>query len=220
MDEEHVFTLPKDPWTYGNGSFNPDLHPGSLDHELRERRGSAASRQRHTIPSPGEDGETDGVYSVPPYHPDYDESQPSYSHFSRPPYADEGEDEDDSYYEDGARQRRFIRRGSEGYEVHSIDREEMMRQYVESQPHLAALARAQERADRGEEDDNYGVSDEDGGDNEGDNRVGDEEQVERNVRERLGEAGRYRPYVPERWESEDGEDYDVGQIPNGSPVRG
>ena len=61
------------------------------------------------------------------------------------------------------------------------------------------------------------MSDEDGRENGGDNRVGDEEQVERSVRERLGKAGRYRPYVPERWESEDGEDDDVGQIPNGTP---
>jgi len=220
MDEDHVFTLPKDPWTYGNGSFNPDLHPGSLDGELRERRGSAASRQRHVNPYPGDGGETDGVSAVPPYHPDYDESQPSYGHFSRPPYADEGEEGDDHYYEDRAPQRQFIRRGSEGYEVHSIDREEMMRQYVDSQSHLAALAGAQGRADRGEEDNNYGVSDDDDGDNEGDDRVRDEEQVERNVRERLGEAGRYRPYMPERWGSEDEEDDDAGQIPaNGSPVR-
>ena len=220
MDEDHVFTLPKDPWTYGNGSFNPDLHPGSLDHELRERRGSGASKQRHTNPYPGSGGETDGVSAVPPYHPDYDESQPSYGHFSRPPYADESEDEDVSYCEDGAQPRQFIRRGSEGYEVHSIDREEMMRQYVESQSHLTALARAQERADRGEEEDNYGVSDEDGGDNEGDDRVRNEEEVERSVRERLGEAGRYRPYLPEKWESEDDEDGNAGQIPNGTPVRG
>ena len=203
MDEEHVFTLPKDPWTYGNGSFNPELHPGSLDSGLRERRESSASRQRRTIPYP------DGIYAVPPYHPDYDELQLSHGHFSRPPYADEDEDEDDHYYEDRPQHREFIRRGSEGYEVRPIDREEMMRQYVESQPHLAAFARAQERVDRGEEDD----------EDEDDSGVKDEEEMERDVRERLGEAGRYRPYVPERWESEDDEGDEVGQIPNGSSVR-
>lgn len=216
MDEDHVFTLPKDPWTFGNGSFNPDLHPGSSNRRLRGRRGSSASRQRQDVSYPGEGRETDGIYVVPPYHPNRDESQPSYGHFSRPPYMDE----DDCYYEDKPQHRQFIRRGSEGYEVRTIDREEMMRQYVDSQSHIAAFTRAQERADRGEEDDNYGVSDEEGGADEGDNRVRDEEAVEREVKERLGEAGRYRPYVPERWQSEDDGDDEVGQMPNGSSVRG
>lgn len=216
MDENHVFALPKDPWTYGNGSFNPDLHPGSLNHKLRERRGSPGSRQRHTNPYPGEGREMDGTYAVPPYHPDYDESQPSYGHFSRPPYADEDEDGDDRYYEDRPQHRQFVRRGSEGYEVHTIDREEMMRQYVDSQSHFAALTRAQRRTDLGEEGDNYGVSDEEDGNDEGDGRARDEEKMGREVRERLSEAGRYRPYVPERWESED----EVERIPDVSSVRG
>ena len=206
MDEDHVFTLPKDPWTYRNGSFNPDLHPGSSNYGLRERRGSTALRQRHADPYPGEGGEMDGTYAVPPYHPDYDESQPLHGHLSQPPYADEDEDNDDLYYEDRPQHRQFVRRGSEGYEVRAIDREEMMKQYVESQSHLTAFARAQGRAGRGEEGDNYGVS--------------DEEKVEGDVRERLGEAGRYRPYVPERWESEDDEDDEVEGIPNGLSVRG
>lgn len=219
MDENHVFTLPKDPWTYGNGSFNPDLHSGLSDRGLRERRGSLTSRQHYIDPYPGEGREMDGTYTVPPYHPDYDESQPSYGHFSRPPYADadEDEDKDDRYYGGGPQHRQFIRRGSEGYEVHAIDREEMMAQYVESQPHLAAFARAQQR---GEEGENYGASEEEGVVDEGDTGTENEEEVERDVRERLGEAGRYRPYVPERWESEDDEHDEVGQIPNGLSVRG
>ena len=153
------------------------------------------------------------MYTVPPYHPDYDESRPSYEQLPRPPYADEGEDEDDRYYESRPQRRQFIRRGSEGYEVHSIDREEMLKQYVNSESHLAAFAKAQERADRGEEGDNYGVSDE-----EGDSGPGDEEVMEREVRERVGEPGRYRPYLPERWESDD-EEEGVEQIPNGLPVQ-
>lgn len=220
MDEEHVFALPKDPWTYGNGSFNPDLYPGSLNQGLRERRGSPTSRQRHTNPYPGEGGEMDGTYAVPPYHPDYDESQLSHGHFSRPPYADEDDEEEDRYYEDRPQRRRFIRRGSEGYEVQAIDREEMMRQYVESQSHLSSFARAQSRADQGEEGDNYGVSDEEGDNDVDGNRAGEEEEMEREVTRRMGEAGRYRPYVPERWESEDDEGDEVERIPNGLPVRG
>jgi hypothetical protein len=158
----------------------------------------------------------DGTHTVPPYHPDYDDSRPSYGHFSRPPYADGGEDEDDHYYESGPQRRRFIRRGSEGYEVRPIDREEMLRQYVDPQPHLAAFARAQEMADRGEVGDNYDVSD-----GEGDNKLGDEEAMEREVRERVGEPGRYRPYLPERWESESEDEggEEAEQIPNGFPVQ-
>ena len=159
----------------------------------------------------------DGTYAVPPYHPDHDESQPSYRHFSQPPYADEDEDEDDRYFEDRPQHRRFIRRGSEGYEVRTIDREEMMKQYVESQSHLTAFARTQRRADQGEEGDNYSVSDDEN--DEGNGRAMDEEEIEKEVRERLGEPGRYRPYVPEKWESEDDDD-EVEQIPNDLPVRG
>jgi hypothetical protein len=167
MAEDHTFTLPKEPWTYGNGAFNPDLHP-----------------------SP-------------------------YEHLSRPPYADEGENEDDDHYDDRTQNRQFIRRGSEGYEVRPINREAMMRQYIGSQPHLTEFARAQERAVLGDEGDNYGVSDE----GEGDNKLEDEEEMEREVMDRVGEAGRYRPYVPERWESDDEEDdAAVEQIPNGLPV--
>ena len=220
MDEDHVFTLSKDPWTYGNGSFNPDLYPGSSNHGLRERRGSPTSRQRHTNPYPGEGGEMDGTYAASPYHPNHNESQSSYGHFSRPPYADEDEDEDedDRSYEGRLHHRQFIRRGSEGYEVRAIDREEMMRQYAESQPHLTAFARAQRRADRGEEDDNYGVSDEEDENNRSDERAGDEE-MEVEIRGRLREAGRYRPYVPEDWESED-EDDELERIQDDLSVRG
>ena len=213
MEENHEFTLQKDPWTYGNGSFNPDLHPGSSKSGLRERGGSTVSRQRHAYQYPGEGGEMDGT-------PDHDKSRLPYEHFSRPPYADEGEDEDDRYYEDRPQRRQFIRRGSEGYEVRPIDRGEMLRRYVDTQPHLAAFASAQERADRGEEGDNYGVSGEEDEADEGGNRLGGQKEMVREVRERVGEPGRYRPYVPERWESDDEDDDEVEQIPNGLPVEG
>ena len=72
---------------------------------------------------------------------------------------DEEREEDDRCYEDRPQYRRFIRRGSEGYEVRTIDREETMRQYVKSQSHLTASARAQGRADRGEEGNNRGAND-------------------------------------------------------------
>ena len=213
MEENHVFNLQKEPWTYGNGSLNPDLHPSPSNSGLGGRRGSAASRQRQTYQYPGEGEEMEETRAFPPYHPD-NEPRPPYEHFSRPPYADEDEDE---YYEDRPQHRQFIRRGSEGYEVRPINREEMIRQYVDPQPHLAVSARAQERADQGEESDNYGVDDEE---DEGGDRPGDDEEMEREVRERMGEPGRYRPYVPERWESEDEDgdgDDEAGHMPNGLP---
>lgn len=64
---------------------------------------------------------------MPPYHPDY-----------RPP----GDDEDfsdsppaseTSTLAEESQPRRLVRRGSEGYEVHAIDREGMLQQYVTSQ---------------------------------------------------------------------------------------
>ena len=206
MDENHTFTLPGEPWTYGNGSLNPDLHPGSSTSRLRGRGSLLTSRQhRHTYP----DGEMDGTYAqqVPPHHADYDESQPSYEHYSQPPYADEDEEED----EDGSRRGQFIRRGSEGYEVRPIDREEMMRHYLGSQSHLAGF-------ELETEDDNHNVNDEEG-EEEGGERVWNDEEMAREVRKRVGKAGRYRPYLPERCESEDEDEDEAEQTPDGFPVQ-
>lgn len=73
----------------------------------------------------------EGPYaSVPPYHPDYHRQE---SHETYPV----GSESEDDYDEDGyahvhqSRPREFVRRGSEGYEVRSIDREELLRRYVE-----------------------------------------------------------------------------------------
>jgi len=102
----------------------------------------------------------DGTYvDSPPYHPVYDNLQPPHGHFSQPPCADEDGEEDDRRYEDRSQYRRFVRRGSEGHEVRTIDRKETKRRYVKSQSHLAAFARAQGRADRDEEGNNHGASD-------------------------------------------------------------
>ncbi|KIP11142.1 hypothetical protein PHLGIDRAFT_125039 [Phlebiopsis gigantea 11061_1 CR5-6] len=115
-DPNHVFTLPESPWTYENGSLNPNLQPSNLT-----RRASSSRRRRgHT-----KDGQV--ISSVPPYHPDY-----------RPP----GDDEDfsdsppaseTSTLAEESQPRRLVRRGSEGYEVHAIDREGMLQEYVTSQ---------------------------------------------------------------------------------------
>lgn len=91
------------PWTYGNGQFNPELTPSNRSRRLKHR--SNGSR-------------------VPPYHA-------SYSQIVE-------EDIDDSELESESSsipEQDFsphIRRGSEGYEVRTIDREEILRRYVAS----------------------------------------------------------------------------------------
>ncbi|KII93606.1 hypothetical protein PLICRDRAFT_100276 [Plicaturopsis crispa FD-325 SS-3] len=114
---DHKLELPESPWTYENGSVNPALRPsnGAL---LRSRR----QRPR-------------GMSAVPPYHPDYDPSAPdnlgstSISPSTQSPTSQSESDSDDYGDDSGTRR---IRRGSEGYEVAPIDREAMLRQYVES----------------------------------------------------------------------------------------
>lgn len=117
-DENHILELPSTPWTYDNGDLNPHLQPPSM------RRRLTSPTKRHN----GSLKKKNRISAVPPYHPDY-----------RPP----GEDEDfpdsissgSSADEEVQRHQphRFIRRGSEGYEVHAIDREDMLRQHVVSQ---------------------------------------------------------------------------------------
>ncbi|OJT11197.1 hypothetical protein TRAPUB_12281 [Trametes pubescens] len=100
-DPNYKFQLPESPWTYENGTLNPGLQPST-------------TRRRRSAPTHS---------SVPPYHPDYDgDAGGSYP-------VSESEDE---YEEDTVGQpREFVRRGSEGYEVRPIDREGMLRSYIE-----------------------------------------------------------------------------------------
>ncbi len=114
-NQNHSFKLPDNPWTYENGNFNPSLLPSSSGRRLS----TSTATHRKSARSKGP------VASVPPYHPDY-----------RPPGEDDGDvfeassagdDDDDDI---PLSERRLVRRGSEGYEVHTIDREEMLRQHV------------------------------------------------------------------------------------------
>ncbi|RDX51137.1 palmitoyltransferase PFA4 [Polyporus arcularius HHB13444] len=105
----HQFQLPPSPWTYENGTLNPELQP------------TGTRRRRSAQPKAGE-----GPFAaVPPYHPAYgrQESHDTYS-------PDSGSDDDDEYEHVG-RPREFVRRGSEGYEVRPIHREDLLRRYVE-----------------------------------------------------------------------------------------
>jgi len=117
-DEHFEFTLPSSPWTYENGSLNPELRP--YNSQIR----SSQSRKRHSI-------NTDNAVSdFPPYHPDYggvDRHSISSGSVSSDPDLREPE-----ISGNGTASVR-VRRGSEGYEVQSLDREEMLRRYIQDQ---------------------------------------------------------------------------------------
>ncbi|KAF8215862.1 hypothetical protein K438DRAFT_613583 [Mycena galopus ATCC 62051] len=103
-DPDKEFVLPDTPWTYENGSINPDLKPSNS---------TSGTRRRRTPP--------DGASALPPYHPDY-----------QPPRAiddgDSSDEEDDYRYGNPGKTK--VRRGSEGYEVRPGGREDMLARYL------------------------------------------------------------------------------------------
>jgi len=105
------------PFTYGDGQFNPELIPSNRTSRLKRR----------------------GVGSrVPPYHPSYrqpeePESEPSELE------SDIDSGESDSMAEAGLGPR--VRRGSEGLEVKTIDREEILRRYISTRGEEALRSR-------------------------------------------------------------------------------
>ncbi len=114
-DPDHKFELPASPWTYENGTLNPGLHPTTTT----TRRRTAARTKA-----------AEGPYaSVPPYHPDY-HRQDSHETYPVDSQSEDDAADGDKYAHQG-RPREFIRRGSEGYEVRQINREELLQRYVE-----------------------------------------------------------------------------------------
>jgi len=110
---------PASPWTYNNDGPNPALIPSNS---------VSVSAQHLRARKP----DVRGISTVPPYHPDYDES-------AQDEYGSGGGEVDDDYddgerfaeYEKEVRQRTpFVRRGSEGYEVRPIDREQLLAEYI------------------------------------------------------------------------------------------
>lgn len=101
------------PWTYQDEGFNPALQPSN---SARRQAASVARKRRSCIP--------EGANSphVPPYHPEYDQGSENRLH---------DDDDDDSSDEGLAYGRVHVRRGSEGYEVRSINRESMLQRYLE-----------------------------------------------------------------------------------------
>ncbi|KAI6135556.1 DHHC palmitoyltransferase-domain-containing protein [Pisolithus croceorrhizus] len=103
--EKMPFKLPDSPWTYGNGNVNPDLRPSSSNTP------KFYSRQAYTS-------------ALPPYHPDFEENSSP-----RPPQYLSSDLDTDLEGHGGVK----LRHGSESYEVRPLDREEMLRRYIETQ---------------------------------------------------------------------------------------
>ncbi|KAJ6609380.1 DHHC palmitoyltransferase-domain-containing protein [Mycena sp. CBHHK59/15] len=104
-DPDKEFVLPDSPWTYENGSVNPALQPSN----------SAVPRRRSR--------NTNGASALPPYHPDYQAGADI-------PNDHNSTDEEGDYhrYTDGGKTR--VRRGSEGYEIRPVGREDMLARYL------------------------------------------------------------------------------------------
>ncbi|KAF8078935.1 zf-DHHC-domain-containing protein [Lyophyllum atratum] len=100
---DNEFVLPSSPWTYENGSLNPDLEP----YNAHRRKAAKRRPQRSTA----------GVSALPPYHPDYQEGAE--------PVSDEESSEEDNFV-----RKPLVRAGSEGYEVRPVDRENMLHRYL------------------------------------------------------------------------------------------
>ncbi|KZT08720.1 zf-DHHC-domain-containing protein [Laetiporus sulphureus 93-53] len=114
-DPNYQFNLPSSPWTYSNGSLNPNLQPSNAHHRSTSRRRSRGVATHSPLP---------------PYHPDYHESQDDPSYIYDP--SSEEEDLDDTPFgREFAGGAARVRRGSEGYEVKTIDREAMLRMMVD-----------------------------------------------------------------------------------------
>ncbi|KAG2117985.1 DHHC palmitoyltransferase-domain-containing protein [Suillus discolor] len=106
------FKLPDSPWTYENGDVNPNLRPSNS-----QLRGVNGNRHKST---------QDPVSVLPPYHLDYE--VPEVDTHSGRPYSP-GNDSD--YSEEGYSGAIRVRRGSEGYEVRPVNREQMLQEYVQ-----------------------------------------------------------------------------------------
>ncbi|KIK70662.1 hypothetical protein GYMLUDRAFT_32702 [Collybiopsis luxurians FD-317 M1] len=114
-EEQGEFKLPDSPWTYENGDVNPDLHPYNT--KLRQDSVTRRRRKRKAV----------GYSSLPPYHPDYQGSGAESEGEGQGSESTSSEDEE--YVESGRAYR--VRRGSEGLELKPVDREAMLRRYLE-----------------------------------------------------------------------------------------
>lgn len=143
-DDDHQLVLPESPWTYENGSVNPNLEPSSAYRRASKRK-----------------IKDNFVSNVPPYHPDYVEPSAT-SQRQSPSY-----DNDSSSSRESVNDRytgNVVREGSEGYEVKQVDREEILRRYILSRGEEVGRYRRYAPETSSEEDDDDENSDEAGAD--------------------------------------------------------
>ncbi|KAG8219551.1 hypothetical protein J3R82DRAFT_501 [Butyriboletus roseoflavus] len=107
LESQKPFKLPDSPWTYENGDFNPALRPSNAHPRPIDERSSARAY----------------TSALPPYHPDFEQE----AYPLQPYFVDNDTEREEEY--PGAK----VRRGSEGYEVRPINREEMLREYIQSE---------------------------------------------------------------------------------------
>ena len=107
LENRKPFQLPDNPWTYENGSVNPALRPSNGRPRPIDERSSARAY----------------TSALPPYHPDFEHNAHPLQSYST------GGDTDPEEECQGPK----VRRGSEGYEVRPINREEILREHVQSE---------------------------------------------------------------------------------------
>jgi palmitoyltransferase ZDHHC6 len=79
-----------------------------------------------------------GVSAVPPYHPDYEPTEECedgdgvYYHHHRHHDNDDDDDDGGEHFAEYERETPRVRRGSEGYEVRWIDREQLLAEFIAS----------------------------------------------------------------------------------------
>ncbi|KAK7465440.1 Palmitoyltransferase [Stygiomarasmius scandens] len=116
------FQLPESPWTYENGSFNPDLQPSNSS--IRQNQ-NQAKRRRRAKPRPT----SNGASELPPYHPDY--KPPNEMDDGEYSSSSDSEAETSGLFNSSNGGPSRVRRGSEGYEVQLEDRNDMLKKYLE-----------------------------------------------------------------------------------------
>ncbi|KAJ8084503.1 Palmitoyltransferase [Marasmius tenuissimus] len=135
-DPQKGFVLPESPWTYENGTFNPDLQPSNA----RLRNGNARRRQRGN-----------GASALPPYHPDYHPNAVADDDALDVSSGSSVEDEGSPL--PGTTR---VRRGSEGYEIRPAGREDMLKRYLEELGETPGrYHRYISMSDSGEDDDEH-----------------------------------------------------------------
>lgn len=130
------FKLPDSPWTYENGNVNPNLRPTN-----GQLRGVNGNHCKYT---------QDPISVLPPYHPDY--KDPGVDAHPGRPYSPHSESD---HSEEGYSEVVRVRRGSEGYEVRPVTREQLFQEYVQDQINEAGRYQVYEPEHTPESDEDF-----------------------------------------------------------------